>query len=58
MLLFNVLLFRLQGDNLVEQAEDVSLMSQGPEKALPDSDGKLHDACKAALVSNYVILIK
>ncbi|KYO25993.1 hypothetical protein Y1Q_0003768 [Alligator mississippiensis] len=32
---------RLQGDNLVEQAEDVSLMSQGPEKALPDSDASV-----------------
>ncbi|XP_019404494.1 PREDICTED: uncharacterized protein C8orf34 homolog isoform X1 [Crocodylus porosus] len=32
---------RLQGDNLAEQAEDVSLMSLAPEQALPDSDASV-----------------
>lgn len=34
--------FRLQGDNLAERPEDVSVVSQTSEPAVLDSDGKLY----------------
>ena len=41
--------FRLQGDNLAERPEDVSMVSQTSEPAVSDSDGKLY---------KYLLLIK
>jgi len=32
--------FRLQGDNMAERPEDVSMVSQTSEPAMSDSDGK------------------
>uniref|UniRef100_A0A8C8ALA1 Chromosome 8 open reading frame 34 n=1 Tax=Otus sunia TaxID=257818 RepID=A0A8C8ALA1_9STRI len=40
---------RLQGDNLAERPEDVSMVSQTSESAVSDSDGKLY---------KYLLLIK
>jgi len=39
----------LQGDNLAERPEDVSMVSQTSEPAVSDSDGKLY---------KYLLLIK
>lgn len=41
--------FRLQGDNLAERPEDVSMISQTSEPAVSDSEGKLY---------KYLLLIK
>lgn len=37
--------FRLQGDNMAERPEDVSMVSQTSEPAMSDSDGKWNICC-------------